>query len=745
MVDWKIRIRIARGGKFVSEMSHREALVIKAFRRNSDNNAERLRREVPILLGRLVAEVPHSMIELSVHMADDGIVCGKVAVEAGASTSELRRGMSTVLEPIAELDDLLEDPTAGWVAWPLVAAERPAVGFQVGPTTEVAPVEWNCTQSPDLVQLVSTHADSGIRIRLKADGLPEQWRLDAAVLTRGAVPTLRLRAHIRTEFPGFSVAAEQDAHAAVVRLGVDRLDSLFALPVGGPEPMPGVYVAAAAPLPIHPVRQTICPSISVRLGSAVMVAGQHVPVLMGDQERLRHMHVVGRTGTGKSTFLAGIAHEVARKGDGVLVLDPHGHLVDRILAELPDTAAGRTWMIRCGDVNNPVPLNPMAVDDQVRREIAIDDVCRMFQYLFDKKSTGIVGPRFRERVAMALRALVAVFGTRASLLDVPAALADPKFMAKAVEAAADDRLKAWLTNDLANRRSGEYADLVSWVNSKFEAFASTTAMRGILGSGEDAVDMTDTMDDGRIVLVDLSKSTLGESATSLLGFLYLNRVWTSALQRRNTERPYTVIVDEAQSLISGSLTAMLAEGRKFGLSVVLAHQYLGQLDDDLRPALDGNVATTVAFRGAAADALEVRRRFGDRVDTATLMTLPDLSAIILRTAIGVVSEPHTLIVDHNDRISARCGEAREDFEASVSAATARDLVDDYRSRTSVAAAGRSNVVGALAESKRPAPPKPAALKPDADDATRPDSFDEWFARRVKAALVKSDGEASKSA
>ena len=91
----------------MSDMSHREAFVIKAFRRNSDSNAERLRREVPILLGRLAAEVPDSMIELSVHMADDGIVCGQVAVEAGASTTELCRGMSSALEPIAELDDVL--------------------------------------------------------------------------------------------------------------------------------------------------------------------------------------------------------------------------------------------------------------------------------------------------------------------------------------------------------------------------------------------------------------------------------------------------------------------------------------------------------------------------------------------------------------------------------------------------------------------------------------------------------------
>lgn len=346
---------------------------------------------------------------------------------------------------------------------------------------------------------------------------------------------------------------------------------------------------------------------------------------------------------------------------------------------------------------------------------------------------------------MGLRALVAVFGPRASLLDVPAALAESKFMGKAAAAAADDRLKAWLANDLANQGSGEYADLVSWVNSKFEAFSSTTAMRGILGSGDDAIDMTAAMDAGRVILVDLSKSALGESATSLLGYLYLNRVWTSALQRHNIERPYTVIVDEAQAMISGSLTAMLSEGRKFGLSVILAHQYLGQLDDDLRPAVDGNVATTVAFRGAAADAFEVRRRFGDRVDTATLMTLPDLSAIILRTAIGVVSEPHTLIVDHNDRISARSGQARVSFEAAVAATTVRDLVDDYRDRTRPAAAGKSNVVGAVARAKPAAPPKHVAPAPGADGEQETNYLDEWLARRAQAATETGDGDESKSA
>jgi hypothetical protein len=205
-----------------------------------------------------------------------------------------------------------------------------------------------------------------------------------------------------------------------------------------------------------------------------------------------------------------------------------------------------------------------------------------------------------------------------SLLDVPVALADDAFMDAAVGSSADERLRAFWRNDKVARRSGEYGEVVSWVNSKFEGFASTAAMRAILGSGSgsgaDAIDFAEAMDDGHIILLDLSKSQLGESASRLLGYLYLNRIWSAALRRRRPARPFAVVVDEAHALISGALADMLADGRKFGLSVTLAHQYLEQLDDDLRPAIDGNVATTVAFRCAVSDAAELGKRFGGLVD-----------------------------------------------------------------------------------------------------------------------------------
>ncbi|MEN4476201.1 type IV secretory system conjugative DNA transfer family protein [Mycolicibacterium cosmeticum] len=705
----------------------RERVAFAALRRHGDERAAVLRREVPVVLGRMLAEVPAAVLELTVRTRDDGVVAVALAAEAGAMTAPLLVEAALVLDQIAELRTDVEP--AEPAIWPVVACAPSArLGFGAPSGHPLTVHQLIEALTPDYVGLVASHAGTGVRVRMRAaeraGTAGQAWQLDVAVLTAGSPPPLRLRAELRGQLGGLEIATDADAESVVLEVTAAQLPSVFAIPVAGERPVPGVYLGGSAAVPMQPSRDADeADGRSIRLGAAVSTAGHRVDVRIGGEERLRHVHVIGRTGTGKSTFLAGLAHGVAAGDDGILVLDPHGQLVDRIVAELPDSALARTWLVRCGDVDNPVPLNPLAETEVLRREIAIDDVCEMFQLLFDKRHTGIVGPRFRERVAMGLRALAAVHGPRATLLDVPTALSDETFMRAAVKAARDERLKAWLANESACQRSNEYGELVAWVNSKFEPFTSTSAMRAILGSGEDAIDLADAMDDGRIILVDLSKSALGESATRLLGYLYLNRTWISALRRSDVSRPFTVVVDEAQSLAAGAVSSMLSEGRKFGLSVVLAHQYLGQLDEDVRPAVDGNVATTVAFRGAVADCAELQRRFADRIGAPTLTMLPDLSAVILRSAAGVQAEPHTLTVDHNDRVAARTGLDLHRTLVGLERQRNRDLVDPFRDETAAAAAGRSKVTTA------PPAAAPAGSK-------KPGFLDDWLANRAAA----GDGE-----
>ena len=677
----------------------------------------------------------------------DGMVMIGLSADAGHATAAVVEEIAAVLRPVAETEvGSAGDVTAGCAEWPMIPDRGVGrLGFAPGTGAASPPVmSWSGNGSgngddglDDLVELLSGLPGHGIRARLRALGVGphiahRRWETQVIVVTTGQRPGLRLRAALRRRFPGMVVS--RSAANAPMWLQINDIDlaRVLAVPVCGTKPLAGVCTAPSAAIPVLPVRSGVEADAdpALGIGHAVTAGGRTVVVALTESERLRHVHVLGRTGTGKSSLLAAIAGGIAAGDGGAFVADPHGLLCDRILAEVPDAARDRLWVIRCADLDHPVPMNPLAETDLVRRDIAINEVCASFQYLFDKRATGIVGPRFSERVAMALRALSAVHGPRTSLLDVPVVLADDDFMDDAVKISGDERVIAWWRNDKNARRSSDHGEVVSWVNCKFEAFAATAAMRAILGSGVDAVDFAAMMDAGRIILVDLSKAQLGDAASRLLGYLYLSRLWSGALRRKDSGRPFTVIVDEAHSLISGALTSMLAEGRKFGLSVVLAHQYLEQLDEDLRPAVDGNAATTIAFRCAVSDATELAKRFAGLVDPSVLMTLPDLSAVCQRSAMRGFSQPHTLVVDHNARTAGRTGMDLDAHASAVMDATRAALVDPHRDLTTAAARGASNVATIRpAGQLRTAP----AAATDAAVGGRGSFLDEWLKRREQQA------------
>lgn len=699
---------------------------LSALRRLSEAESTRMRLELPVRLGALLTEAGgDSALELTM-MSDDGAMVtttlAAVARDINDAT-EIAVAMTDLVAPIAQLCDVRAVDKQTVTEWALaVDSHGEGFGFGIDATqsSRIVFPEGPLPSLDFLLTELSRTPHTGLRTTLRRTGEGFEWRL--SILTRSGYPPLGVRAVVRQRFPGLRIVRTAGP-GSWIGVGVGDLNRVLPIPVAGHHPLPGTFTGPAAPIPASRQQVVDAAEGGIRIGHAKTVSGQMVPVELSLQERVRHLHVLGRTGTGKSSALAALINQLAAAGtEGALVLDPHGHLIERVLAELPSDAIARTWVIRCGDVSNPVPLSPLAEADPVRRDIAIDATCSIFQELFGRKDSGVVGPRFRERVAMGMRALISLHGVEASLLDVPAVLAHPALMDDLTASTSDDRLREWWANEKLSRRSAEHGEVVSWVNSKFEAFASTAAVRGALGSGRDAIDFAAAMDEGRIILVDLSKAHLGEQASRLLGYLYLNRAWEGALRRRRTQQPFTVVVDEAQTLIAGALTTMLSEGRKFGLSVVLAHQYLGQLDAGLRPAIDGNVATTLAFRSAVADTAELFTRFGGQVDPAVLTTLPNLAAITLRTAGDVGVSPHTVMIDHNDRCTARSAQDAGSVTQLVHDATVAALVEPHRTLTTAAAAGKSRVAAAG-----------SALHPRREPQRHERSFlDEWLANRHSA-------------
>lgn len=472
----------------------------------------------------------------------------------------------------------------------------------------------------------------------------DQWFMMSVGLLGDTVPPLGLLGALRDNFPGLTFAPGEDGEPSF-RCDETEVRVGLLLPVGQDAPA-GFLAGPPAGLPITETTKSRRreAAAGMRIGAARADTGRRVDVTLADAELLRHMHVVGATGTGKSTLLAGMVHQLAHSGHGALVLDPHGTLVDRIVAELPAEAADRCMVVRADDLENPVPINPLAAGDEVGLATAIADIGDMFYELFDPGHTGVVGPRFVDRVAHALRGLVALRGSRATLLDVPLILDDKYMRAALLKAMTDPRELVWWRNDVVGQKSTEYGELVAWVNCKFEAFSASPALRAILGSGEDAYDPAGAMEDGRIILVDLAKGQIGQAASRLLGYLLINRFWVAAMNRTTTRR-FHVIVDEAHSVMAGSLVNMLSEGRKFGISVTAAHQYLGQLQPDVAEALVGNVGTSVVFRANGPHVRAHVDAMGGQVEAATLANLPMFHAVVTRNAAdGVTSRPFTMTV-----------------------------------------------------------------------------------------------------
>lgn len=432
---------------------------------------------------------------------------------------------------------------------------------------------------------------------------------------RESLALLRLPAPRTGSFPGLNVVPSQ-----LARVG-------FAVPDGS---------AANA----------IC------LGRALDASGLLRSVSVRTKDLDRHMYVPGQTGAGKSTFLRGLAYEIAKSGEGLLFIDPHGNTVERLVGELPRNRARDVVYVDAADVEAAAPINPFAVTDALQRDTAMENVTAMFQDLFDPHQQGIIGPRWETWFRMGMTTLLEAYGERASMLAVPSLFFDDEFL-RACKAKVQNKIvRDFWDKEMAKTTQYHISEVLGWFSSKFTAFRMNSVLNAVLGTGWDVLNPSQIMDEGKIILVSLSKGEIGAPVTQLLGYVYLTRFWTAAL-RRKTPRPFTVIVDEAQSFTKGSLPAMLSEGRKFGLRVVMANQYLGQLPEDLRSAVLGNVGNVVALRLGAEDAESLGARFAPEFEPRALRLMPNFVGAASLLADGRMVPGFSVMVDYEERVMVK--------------------------------------------------------------------------------------------
>ncbi|MFG2019242.1 type IV secretory system conjugative DNA transfer family protein [Actinomadura geliboluensis] len=382
-------------------------------------------------------------------------------------------------------------------------------------------------------------------------------------------------------------------------LAVDELAALAHLPQD--LDAPGVTRAGARPsLPSPAVLSGDEHTQAVRiLGDSD--AGTPRPLALTIAGARQHMHVLGQTGTGKSSFLAGQILADAHAGRGALVIDPKGDLISDLLERLPERVIGKTAVFDPAQEGRPPCINVLAGSDP---EFAVEAIVTTFRRCFAANW----GPRMDDLLRSACMTLVKVYGPNASLSDVPTLLSDPAYRARTVARLGHDALLQGFWNDYNELSSGGRAALTGPIMNKLRAVLMRPFVRDALSGAVSTVDLGEILNDGGLILARAAKGMLGEDASRLLGSLLLAHTWQAITPRahlpEHARRDASAYIDEAHNFLNlpGSVSDILAEARAYRFSLMIAHQHLSQLPRDLRDAVSADARNKMYFAVSPEDA-----------------------------------------------------------------------------------------------------------------------------------------------
>ncbi|HEY6803867.1 MAG TPA: type IV secretion system DNA-binding domain-containing protein [Pyrinomonadaceae bacterium] len=353
-------------------------------------------------------------------------------------------------------------------------------------------------------------------------------------------------------------------------------------------------------------------------------------------DRFAHMYVLGKTGTGKSTLLETLLRLDILEGGGLMLLDPHGDLAERVMDAVPEDRRDDVVYFDVPDASRPMGLNPMDVPPGASRSLAVSNLLEIFRKLW----TDSWGPRLEHVLRNAFLALMDQ--PEATLADVLRLIGDKDFRRKAAEETGNGQVRAFWLDEFARYSPAFRAVIVAPIQNKVGAFLADPLLNAIV-TRRSAFDLREVMDSGKILLVNLAKGRIGEDAAALLGALLMTKAGLAGLSRADapeeSRRPFFVYADEFQTFTTLGTAGMLSELRKYRVGMVLAHQYVSQLDPAVRDAVLGNAGTMVSFRLGAADAHTIAKEFHPEVRAMDLVSLPNYHVYLKVMAHGMVSRP----------------------------------------------------------------------------------------------------------
>lgn len=354
-------------------------------------------------------------------------------------------------------------------------------------------------------------------------------------------------------------------------------------------------------------------------------------------DRRFHMYAIGQTGTGKSTLLETLCVADIRNGEGVALIDPHGDLVKKVLEAIPEERKKDVIYFNVSDADHPIAFNPLEPVPPEKRSLAAAELLEVFQRIFSK----YWGPRLSHLLRNAFLALLEQ--PSATLADVLRLFNDESFRRHVAANVSNERVREFWLREYENYSRSLRSESASPVQNKIGAFLTDPILNAILTQPKSAFDVRRVIDEGKILLVNLSKGEIGEDAAILMGSLIISKLGLAAISRANVpedqRRDFYVYLDEFHNFTTSSIASMLSELRKYRLNMILAHQYIGQLEPEIRDAVFGNVGTIISFRVGADDVVFLARQFQPEFELTDLTRLPNHLIYLKLMIDGIVSKP----------------------------------------------------------------------------------------------------------
>lgn len=426
-------------------------------------------------------------------------------------------------------------------------------------------------------------------------------------------------------------------------LSLRELTTLFHFPPKGIESSPHLkqsrFTQAAAPVSL--------PKQGILIGRNTF-RGQSVDVRISDEDRLRHLYVIGQTGTGKTGFLKTLIAQDIEAGNGLCFIDPHGTDIIDVLSMIPPERYEDVIYFDPAEMSRPFGLNLLEYDPAhpEQKTFIVNEMLAIFRRLYGDVPESM-GPAFEQYFRNATMLVMEDPASGSTLMDIGRVLSNAQFRNYKLSRSQNPVVNQFWT-EIATRAEGEASlqNIVPYITNKFDDFTANDFMRPIIGQQISSFNFREVIDSKKILLVNLSKGRLGERNANLLGLILVGKLFMAALSRADSPGaafpPFYLYIDEFQNITTDSIPGILSEARKYKLSLTIAHQFLAQVDEKIRNAVFGNVGSMAVFRVGEEDGSFFEKQFAPNFTALDFVNIENRNAYVRILANGVPQKPFNI-------------------------------------------------------------------------------------------------------